>query len=304
MGKVYRKRKIEGVTIPAIIHNRDYFWHNMAVYEDGTISCWEGTDLCDVPWQLSRNWLTPIVPVGKSLSVFECCSLEIVSADWNYNNDSYYKLVEDTVHSINSEMANIYKTTERERNFWKDRHICFSASPTPCKVKDGFGYDLMDGDSVHIFIRDEGKITLTELNIYSDGTFSVDAMGDKMLSLNDIEKLFADGTLCTAPRNGERVVLGVLGEADCELICDPVSDKDKLDEIKNRSLRVQNKPDAHDAAIEAYHAYLVEPTDFRKEKLREAYEAVPEHERCYLGDMDMRDGDFIRILYTDKKREV
>jgi len=67
---------------------------------------------------------------------------------------------------------------------------------------------------------------------------------------------------------------------------------------------VQNKPDAHERCINAYHAYLVEPTDFYKEELRKAYEAVPEHERCYLGDMDTRDSDFRRILYTNDKREV
>lgn len=306
MGKVYRKRQIEGVTIPAIIHNWDYYWHNMAVYEDGTISCWERTDLCDVPWQLSRNWLTPTVPVGKHLSVHQCCYLEIVSADWNFNNDSYYKLVEDTVRSINPEMANIFKMTEREKAIWKERHICFSADPTFCKVDDKykFGYDLLDGDSVHIFVRYEGEITLTDLNIYSDETFSVDTMGDKILTLDDIEKLFADGTLCTAPKNGERVVLGALGEAECKLIYDPIPNEDKLSEIKNCSLSVQNKPDAHELCIRAYYAYLEEPTDSHKEKLRIAYEAVPEHERCYLGDMDTRDSDFIRILYTDKKREV
>ncbi|MDE7399165.1 MAG: hypothetical protein K2N06_06500 [Oscillospiraceae bacterium] len=304
MGKVYRKRQIEGVTIPAIIHNWQYFWHNMAVYEDGTISCWERTDLCDVPWQMSRGWLMARVPDGKALSVHHCCSLEINNGDWNFDNNEFVKFIKNTVRSMNPEMANIFQMTEREKAIWKERHICFSASPTPCKVKEGFGYDLMDGDSVHIFVRDEGKITLTELNIYSDETFSVDTMSDKTFTLYDIKKLFADNTLCTAPKNGERVVLGALGEADCKLICDPVPDNDKLSEIKNLSLRVQNKPDGHELCIRAYHAYLVEPTDFYKEKLREAYEAVPEHERMYLGDMDTRDSDFIRILYTDEKREV
>lgn len=306
MGKVYRKQRIEGVTIPAIIHNWDFFWDNMAVYEDGTVACWEKTDLSDVPWQLSRGWLTTRVPDGKSLSIFQCCSLEIVSANWNFDNDSFYKFVEDTVRSKNPEMENIYKTTQRERDFWKERHVGFSAEPTFCKV-DGrfrFGYDLIDGSEAHIFLHNDGKIQLTELYAYADETFLIDALGEKYFTLDDIEKMFADNTLCTAPKDGERVVLGALGEAECKVVCDPVSGKDKLSEIKNKSLGVQKKPTAHDAAIAAYHAYLVEPTDFNKERLRKAYEAVPEHERCYLGDMDTRDCDFVRILYTDDKREV
>lgn len=41
-----------------------------------------------------------------------------------------------------------------------------------------------------------------------------------------------------------------------------------------------------------------------KKRLKELYEQIPEHERMYLGDMDCRDYDYIRIIYTDKKREV
>lgn len=41
------------------------------------------------------------------------------------------------------------------------------------------------------------------------------------------------------------------------------------------------------------------------EELRKTYEAVPESQRMYLGDMDTKDWDFIRILYRpDQKREV
>ena len=40
MSKVYRRQLVEGVTIPAIIHNGSYFLIDMAVYEDGTVSCW------------------------------------------------------------------------------------------------------------------------------------------------------------------------------------------------------------------------------------------------------------------------
>lgn len=49
MSKVYREQCIEGVTIPSIIHNSQYFWHNMAVYEDGTVSVWDKVDLDDIP---------------------------------------------------------------------------------------------------------------------------------------------------------------------------------------------------------------------------------------------------------------
>lgn len=306
MGKVYRKQRIEGVTVPAIIHNGSYFWEAMAVYEDGTISCWEKVDLCGVPRKLERGWLSVSVPAEKCLSVFHCCSLEMSNAKWNFDNESYYKFIEDTVRLMNPEMENIYKTTPREEAFWKERRICFSGSPTFCKA-DGkrFGYELLDGEDSHIFLRRDGKTFLTLLCAYSDGTFSIDGL-NAALTLEEIEVMFSDNTISAAPRDGERVYFGAngeFGEADCKATS-KVKKKAKLDEIRNNSLKAQGKPDAHEACMKAYYAYLVEPTEFYKDRLRKAYEAVPEHERCYLGDMDTRDSDFRRILYSNRKREV
>lgn len=304
MGRVYRKQTIEGVTVPAIIRNGSYFWHSMAVYEDGTVSCWEKVDLSGVPQKLTSGWLQFSVPEGRELSIHSLCSVKILSADWRFNAKSYYDYIVETVRSINPEMENIYKTTQRERDKWKKYHVAFTASPIPCKMNGSFGYDLLDGDNASIFLRKDGKLFLTELYAYKDGTFSVDGLSEDYLSFEDITKLFKDKTLRTAPGKGEAVSFGALGEAEVEVMHKPVSYKQKLAELENKSLRVQNKPDAHDRCIAAYHAYLVEPTEFYRERLREAYEAVPEHERCYLGDMDTRDGDFRRILYTNDKREV
>ena len=303
MGKVYRKQRIEGVTVPAVIHNGQYFWLNMAVYEDGTVSCWNKTDLSDVPYQLSRGWLTPFVPEGKGLSIYGLCWLEIVKADWSFDKDSYYKFIQKTVRSLNPEMANIYKTTDREKAKWKDYRVAFTADPTPCKIGGKFGYQLLDGDSVNILLRNDGKITLTQMNIYADETFSIDALGEQFFTPQEIEKMFKDKTLCTSVEDGERVSFGALGSAECKTVSS-TKPSEKLKEIREKSLRVQNKPDAHERCQRAYHAYLVEPSAFNKEQLRKAYEEVPEHERIYLGDMDTRNTDFERILYTDEKREV
>lgn len=302
MAKVYRKQLIEGVTVPSIIHNMNYFWHNMAVYEDGTISVWDKIDLDDVPKKIASTWLSFSVPDGKPLSVHGLCSLEILSAKWNFTAESYYNYIVETVKGINPEMANIYRTTQREKEKWEKCHVAFTADPTPCKCNEGFGYDLLDGDETNIMLRNDGNLLLTELYAYEDGFFSIDGL-EGYFSIDDIKKMFAERTICTAPEKDEMVTLGALGKisANVDYIVEP---KAKLEEIINNSLRIQDKPDAHTLCINAYHRYLVEPTEYNKDKLREAYEAVPEHERIFLGDMDSKDHDFQRILYSDKKREV
>lgn len=68
---------------------------------------------------------------------------------------------------------------------------------------------------------------------------------------------------------------------------------------------LSGEKDAIDRCQEAYYLYLTEPTEQARENLRKCYEAVPEHKRCFLGDMDTRDSDYIRILYhPEEKREV
>lgn len=305
MGRVYRKQTIEGVTVPAIIHNSQYFWHNMAVYEDGTISCWNKVDLFDVPDEISRGWLAYKIPDGKSISVYGACCFELADGRWEFDNGSYFNFIKETVRSMNPEFANIYKTTERERGKWNDLRIKFTASPTFCKLQQStFSYEHISGDDTNVFLNADGVLRLTALYAYADGTFSVDGIDGRSFTFEEIEGLFGDKTLRVAPKDGDIISFGALGTARCTHCFSKTKLKEKLKEIENMSLKVQKKPDAHDRCIRAYHEYLVEPTDFYRERLREAYEAVPEHERCFLGDMDSKDSDFRRILYSDEKREV
>lgn len=304
MGRVYRKQTVEGLTVPAIIHNSQFFWHNMAVYEDGTISCWDKVDLDDVPEVLKRGWLSVSIPDGKSISVYGACSIELTRGKWSFTNESYFKFIKDTVRSMNPEMSNIYKTPEREREKWERLRINFTASPTYCKViEKPFCYERIKADDTNVFLRVDGALTVSALYAYADESFGVDGL-EKTFTFDEIERLFKDKTLQAVPKDGEIISFGALGIAECRSCFSRVKLKEKLREIENKSLKVQGKPDAHELCLRAYHDYLTEPSDFYRERLREAYEAVPEHERCFLGDMDTRDSDFRRILYSNEKREV
>jgi hypothetical protein len=42
--KVYREKIVEGFSIPAIIHNSQYFFVEIDVYEDGRVDCWNFED--------------------------------------------------------------------------------------------------------------------------------------------------------------------------------------------------------------------------------------------------------------------
>lgn len=306
MTVVYRKQKIEGVTVPAIIHNSSYFLIQMGVYEDGTVSCWDKCDLDDFIGFLKRGRVVTCIPEGKELSVNSLGSYKVISANWQYDIEGFDLHIRDTVRSINPEMANIYQTTQREKDKWKKARVGFIPTAIPFKIKGQIGYDMIEGKSSYIFYRnDKGQLYITLITVYSDKTVQLEITGDRTYSLEEIGKLLDSGTLSVAPKGEERVIIEGIGEIVLSKggYCCKVSEKKK--ELNELALEMAGEKDAIDRCRHAHYLYLCEPTDWARENLRKAYEAVPEHQRMFLGDMDTKDSDFRRILYhPENKREV
>ena len=306
MGQIYYRKRIEGVTIPAVIHNSSYFLIQLPVYEDGTVDCWQRCDMEQFQEKLHKGWVTPQIPTGKSISIHALGDFTIVDARWSYDTDRYYQHVLEVVKQLNPEMQNIYRVSKREKEKWEKNRVIVRATPIDFKVKEGFGYFAKDGDSKYVFYRKAGKLYLTPLQVYEDKSLRLEMEGAKDYSLEEILKMFDEGILTITPKGQEWVVIDGLGEVllgEDELPYVDVQEKKK--EIKEMVSRVANEPDAHDRCVQAYHRYLEEPCAFNREQLRKAYEEVPEHERMYLGDMDTKDSDYRRILYyPNSKREV
>ena len=191
MVNVYRRQRIEGVSIPAIIHNSSYFLIQMPVYEDGIVSCWHKSDLQQLQEDLRRGWVTPTVPLGRELSVHNLGSFEVREAHWDYNIQSYYQHVREVVQSLNPEMVNIYHITPREIEKWDKLRVCFTADCTPCKQKPEFGYDFWDGESNYIFCRQNGQLWLTPLTVFADKTVQIEALAENYYNMEEMERLFA-----------------------------------------------------------------------------------------------------------------
>lgn len=304
MGKVYRQQIIEGVTIPSIIHNMHYYWNNMAVYQDGTVNCWKRVNLDMVPEVIQSGWLVPQVPVGQKLSIFELGNFPIEKAEWQFNDKRYFAYIEQTVRSMNPDMENVYKTTQKELESIKKYRTFGNAESTPFKQGTVAQGGRLDGKTANIFYQGD-EFILTSITAFRDRTLQIDAVGEEYFQLEEIEDMFAKGVLCTRPQPGQWVSLGSLGQV---MTGEPVyyTDSDeKLEIIRNMVVSAAGEKDAEDKCQDAYFEYLREPSEWNREVLRKTYEAVPESRRMYLGDMDTRDWDFIRILYhPDQKREV
>lgn len=304
MNHVYRNQRIEGTTVWGIIRNGSYYFLNtFGVYEDGIISCWNKNDLWQFEHELNRGWVVTSIPTNERVSIFHLGDFKVKDAVWNYNQTQYYQYIKDVVKQLNPEMKNLYRTTPREIEKWNKHRVGFSAEFTPFKLTSSIGYFCEDGKQAYIFYRKNSSLYLTTITAYKDGTLKI-GLDDSYHSWEEIDRFFEDDILCVTSKENEWVTIPDFGKVLFEDEPCSISTSEKKSSIYEMRKEIMDEPTAHDLCIEAYYQYLIEPCNENKERLRKAYEAVPEFERCYLGNMDTRDSDFVRILYSNEKRMV
>ena len=301
MGKIYRYQRVEGKYFPGIINNVNYFFTTVALYEDGVIDCWKKVEFQDIKNVIEKGWLCCEAPNGKNISIFQVGNYTIKSAKWKYNKETYYKTIIDNLKELNPKIENINKITREipEEDYKKE--ILFLSKPFRLEHKINF-HQWFNGDNTFIFYNLGGQLYLTTLTAYEDKTFEIGLLEEKYFSLEEIKEMFEKNILTTEVK--DRFFIKDFAEIEIEKINYFVEKSQKLKEIEDMMKKVCEEETTLKLCREAYFEYLADPCDYTKEKLRKAYEAVPEHERMYLGDMDSKDWDYRRILYSDEKREV
>ena len=301
MGKIYRYQRVEGKYFPGIINNANYFFTTVALYEDGVINCWEKVEFHNIKNVIEKGWLCCEAPNGKNISIFQVGNYTIKSAKWKYNKETYYKTIIDNLKELNPKIENINKITREipEEDYKKE--ILFLSKPFRLEHKINF-HQWFNGDNTFIFYNLGGQLYLTALTAYEDKTFEIGLLEEKYFSLEEIKEMFEKNILTTEVK--DRFFIKDFAEIEIEKINYFVEKSQKFKEIEDMMKKVCEEETTLELCREAYFEYLADPCDYTKEKLRKAYEAVPEHERIYLGDMDSKDWDYQRILYSDEKREV
>jgi hypothetical protein len=301
MGKIYRYQRVEGKYFPGIINNVNYFFTTVALYEDGVIDCWKKVEFQDIKNVIEKGWLCCEAPNGKNISIFQVGNYTIKSAKWKYNKETYYKTIIDNLKELNPKIENINKITREipEEDYKKE--ILFLSKPFRLEHKINF-HQWFNGDNTFIFYNLGGQLYLTTLTAYEDKTFEIGLLEEKYFSLEEIKEMFEKNILTTEVK--DRFFIKNFAEIEIEKINYFVEKSQKFKEIEDMMKKVCEEETTLELCREAYFEYLADPCDYTKEKLRKAYEAVPEHERMYLGDMDSKDWDYRRILYSDEKRKV
>ncbi|WP_042201318.1 DUF7638 domain-containing protein [Paenibacillus camerounensis] len=307
MRAIRRTKKIEGTSVPGIINNGGhYFYIHVDVYEDGMSNCWELVDQDGLADKINSGWLAPAVPSGEQLSIHGLGAYKVVKAEWDYSKQTYLKHFVDVISSLNPELTNLYKVTEREKQQQEARKITSSPAATDFYVMQELFYQTVEGRGFFLFMKYAGAIYLVNLIVYKDGRVAVYNLPEEAeYRIEEIGTLFADGTLFTEFSADSVIRIQNLGEVTLAKPLYSSEIPEKYKELVELHKKLNGQKTAAEECRAAYYTYLEYPGEYTRGKLKEKYELVPEHERMYLGDMDNRDRDYRRIIYTpDVKREV
>jgi hypothetical protein len=303
--KVYRKKIVEGFSIPAIIHNDQYFFVDIDVYEDGRVDCWNFEDWEHFKKDVQRGWVVINIPDNQTISIHGLGAWEISGGSWQFNHLTFISYVESLIKILNPNWVNIYQVSEKKVNgviigesaggkvF---RELGRSSNePFPEKLK---------GESVDLFYKIKDSYFLVKMNVFENSTIQLSRLEVPVdLDFMTLQKLADEKTLVTDPPTGSEVHIYGLGSFILTKAFYLTDIKNKLLEINDLLRKAKGEPTTIQLCREAYEDYLANPTVAAREKLKITYEQVPEHERLYVGDMDTKDIPIRMIIYGDQEIE-
>lgn len=155
-------------------------------------------------------------------------------------------------------------------------------------------------------MKHEGKNYLVRIVVYKDdAVVCYNSFFTYEYSIESVKELWDNKVLFTSFEEPTAIVLDHLGEVTFSVVQYASEINDKYDELQDMLKKLKGEKTSLELCRQAYYEYLEDPSEFNRARLQEKYELVPEHERMFLGDMDSRDSDYVRIInYPDEKREV
>lgn len=299
--KVYRKKIVEGYSIPAFIKNGTHFFVDLDIYEDGRVECWNFEDFEYFKSHVQNGWVALHIPNNEEISIHNLGSWIIDSGEWLFDKTSFIDYAYNIVKQLNPKMANIYKHSEKTIN---GVHVGESGNGTIYKElkehDNDFFPERIDGDSVDMFYKSGENYFLVRVNVFADNTMQLSRLEEPInISLDELEGLIKQEKLLTDIPLNSKVIIHGLGKFTIHSMNYVTQVDDLLNQIKDIVKTLSGEQTSSSLCVAAYQQYLDNPTTEHKDKLRTAYESVPEHLKMYLGDMDTKDVPIRMIIYGE-----
>jgi hypothetical protein len=303
--KTYRTKVIEGVSIPGIIRNGAYFFVDLEVYEDGRVECWNFEDFEYFKNDVQRGWVSVNIPDGNEISIHSLGKWTINDGVWDFEKKSFIDYVWGIIQQLNPNLSNLYRYSKKIVNgvtigesgkgriYKENKRI--PNDPFPEKI---------DGQGINLFLKDVNEYHLVRIDIYNHESIIVNRLEKPFeLSLRQIEQMISEERILTELPIGAQVKILGLGTFKVEKETYSVNISDKLIEIIDTIKVLNGEPSSIELCREVYEEYVEKPSENLKAKLKEAYENIPNHERRYLGNMDVKDTAVRMIIYGKNEIE-
>lgn len=288
----------DGFAIPIFIRNLQYHLTSVDAYSDGAIDVWGFVDRALFEGKLRAGWVWPQPPDGGTISVSNLGSCICQDGDWFRDKSDMRETVHEAIRLNNPSMVHLLdmggSETEMRDNV-PTRKLGLSDRVPVRRCADG---STVPGRELPVFAPVGGKCTLTRAFVFADGTAQIGAIGT-LTTVDAVFKNIDSGKLTTTIPNGTRLEVEGLGSFTPQEGCWPVKAPERVKEIQDLMAQLAGKPSTIVLCVKALQQYESEPSDANRQRLREKYEAVPEHLRMYCGDMDSKDWPIKRILYGD-----
>jgi hypothetical protein len=303
--KVYRKEILEGYAIPAIIHNMNYFFVDLDVYENGRVHCWNFEDFDHFVNDVKRGWVVIRIPDGEDISIHGLGTWTIGDGKWFFNSDTFIAYVRSLIKELNPKSENIYKYSVKKSNGIR---IGENGDGTVYKEQKRTENDpfprKLDGDSVDLYYRIEDDFHLAKITVFADDTIHISRLETPIeTNLAKFEKLIDSKLISTSVPVGATVQVYGLGSFSIKSASWCADIEQKLVEIKDMLRKLKGQPSSIEICRQALEDYRENPTIANRDKLRGAYESIAEHERLYVGDMDTKDIEVRMIIYGEHEIE-
>jgi hypothetical protein len=303
--QITRTEIIEGFSIPGIIHNMQYHFTDLQVYSDGLVSCWEMVDLAMLKEKINKNWIVTSIPDGEAISIFNLGHWYIEQGEWKHSKETLYNLIQTLVKQLNPTLENLYNYNGNNSKIIGKTNVAkhFIPSPKPYYYEDpnSFLPRKTIGEKFHFFFRnDDGKTYLAELSIYKNGHIEITNLPIKRtLEFEELNDYVDRGIITTQLTTGETISILNLGSFKIKS-GDGVDIKHKINELTDKLNELNGRENSITKCARIFDEYKSSPSIKLRHMLREAYEAVPEHQRIFVGTMDTKDYEVRQVIYGDK----
>ena len=298
--------RCRGRAVPTFIHNGSFFLSTVDVSADGAIDCWGFVDRALFREKVANGWVDPRPPAGCDVSIHSLGGGELVEGRWAWSRDDVLAHADAVVRRLNPalrDLVDMHGSATELRNGLRYAKLGL-ANERPYRF-EASGAEVPGGE-VPVLVRDpddRDAYRLTRWFVYADGLVQL-GYGTPLLPARAVGESLEAGAWQTSAPDGSWIDVEGLGRARLREGFWHVDARERVRECLDLIRAAAGEPGAVERCRTAFAQYESDPTPARRETLRAAYEAVPEHLRLYCGDMDSKDWPIRRVLYPNDLQDA